>query len=594
MPPAPPPAPDLFPRPRHVDRFDPTTRCTAPTEVAVDPTLPAQGYELHVDAGATRLTHRDEAGRRYGGQAVSQLRADDGSLPTVHVRDHPDVAARGYMLDVSRDRVPTRATLERLVGILATARLTHLQLYVEHTFAYRDHEDVWRDASPLTPDDLRWLDDLCATHGIELAANQNCFGHMGRWLAHDRYRDRAECPDGTEIAPGVPWPPGVLAPTEQNAAFAVALVREQQAALRSRTVNVGCDETFELGRGVSAAQVAEVGTGRVYGEHLRRIIEPLLGDGSAVQVWADVLAHHPEARALLPGGDVTALVWNYDAPDAPTPSLPAALTTLLADVGIDLTTPTDFATRLAPFGDGPTPVWVVPGTSTWCSLVGRLDNALPNLLDAARTARDAGVEGLLITDWGDGGHHQPPSVSDPAILYGGAVAWCADANADLDVATAVDRHAVGDPTGTIGRVLVEVGSIGPRTGVVTRNCSPLAAALLPHQPLLTSGRGDLDAVAEVVALLDGARDDLARSRPSAPDGSDVVAELDVAIGLARHGALRLAASSSGPALDPASMAADLRDLVDRYRETWLARSRPGGLADSTAHLERTLRSYRQG
>ena len=90
------------------------------------------------------------------------------------------------MLDVSRDRVPTRETLERIVGMLALARINQLQLYTEHTFAYRDHEIVWRDASPITPDDVRWLDALCVEHGIELVANQNCFGHMNRWLMHPR------------------------------------------------------------------------------------------------------------------------------------------------------------------------------------------------------------------------------------------------------------------------------------------------------------------------------------------------------------------------------------------------------------------------
>ena len=39
---------------------------------------------------------------------------------------------------------------------------------------------------------------------------------------------------------------------------------------------------------------------------------------------------------------------------------------------------------------------------------------------------------------------------------------------------------------------------------------------------------------------------------------------------------------------------DLRGLVGGFREAWLDRSRPGGLADSTAHLERTLRSYDGG
>ena len=90
------------------------------------------------------------------------------------------------MLDVSRNRVPTRTTLARLVEVLDRCRFNQLQLYVEHTFAYAGHEDVWRDASPLTADDLRWLDDRCAEVGIELVANQNCFGHLAPWLAQPR------------------------------------------------------------------------------------------------------------------------------------------------------------------------------------------------------------------------------------------------------------------------------------------------------------------------------------------------------------------------------------------------------------------------
>lgn len=557
----------------------------------LDAALPAQGYELHVDADGTRLTYADAAGRRYGEQTLAQLRDSDGAIPAVHVRDWPDLAWRGYMLDVSRGRVPTRATLERLVSLLAIARYNHLQLYVEHAFAYAGHEVVWRDASPITPDDLRWLDDLCAKSGIELAANQNCFGHMARWLAHDPYRDWAECPDGVEPMPGLRFPPTVLAPTEANARFAVELVREQMSNLRGRRINVGCDETFELGRGRSAPRASEVGVDGVYLEHVARIVRPLLDEGLAVQLWGDVLGRHPSRLAELPEGDLTPLVWNYDAPDAPAPRIEPSLEEVLAQLGIDVTGRTDFTTRVAPFRESGVPYWVAPGTSSWNSLVGRLDNARANLLDAASIAAAAGAGGLLVTDWGDNGHHQPPSVSDAPLLYGGAVSWCVATNADLVLADAVNRHAVDDPTSTIGRVVETVGSVGSRTGVVARNVSPLFAALFPHMHQISSGRADPDAVGEIVATLDRARDDLARARPGAPDGATVVDELDVAIGLARHGARRLGAAAGGPDPGPAAMRADLAPLVGRYREAWARRSRPGGLAESVRHLERTLRRY---
>lgn len=51
------------------------------------------------------------------------------------------------MLDISRDRVPTRETLEWLVEVLAALGFNELQLYIEHTFAYSGHKEVWEGSS---------------------------------------------------------------------------------------------------------------------------------------------------------------------------------------------------------------------------------------------------------------------------------------------------------------------------------------------------------------------------------------------------------------------------------------------------------------
>lgn len=582
----------LFPVPRHLTWGDASVTSAAPTRVRHDPTLPGQGYDLRVDDEGIQLAHADDAGRRYGEQTLARLRDADGTARAVHVRDWPDVPTRGFLLDVSRDRVPTRETLDRLVSLLATARYNHLQLSFEHAFAYRGHEAVWQSSSPITHDDLRWLDDRCTTEGIELVANQASFGHLARWLDHDQYRARAECPDGVDAA-GFRLPPSVLAPTDDNARFAVELVREQASLLRSGRVNIGCDETFELGRCASAGKAAEIGAIGVYLEHLDRIARPLLDDDCQLLVWGDVVASHPDRIADLPDGEVTYLVWGYDAPGAPVPSVSPAVGQVLDELGIRLDDPTEFDARIRPFLDAGVPFWLAPGTSSWNSLIGRLDNGRANLLDAARVAAAHAVPGVLVTDWGDGGHHQPPSASDPPLLYGGAVTWCVETNADLDLAAVVDREAVDDRTGTIGAVLETIGTVGSRTGVVARNLSPLFAALFPHQVNLTSGRPDLDAVTDVLAVLDQARNDLGGAQPGTDDGDIVVEELDVAIGLATHGTRRLAVDAGAPALDPNEMHAHLAPLIERYRSAWLARSRPGGLDDSARHLERTLDRYRQ-
>jgi len=578
----------LVPRPRRLTTGGPGPAVEGVAiRETIDPHLPAQGFRLTIsEADGVTIDHRDEAGRRYAHQLLAQItaQATDGRLPAVQVEDHPDVAVRGVMLDVSRDRVPTRATLARLVELASLARLNQLQLYVEHTFAYRDHEAVWADASPLTPDDITWLDELCATQGIELVANQNCFGHMGRWLALDAYRARAECPDGWELLPGVPMPPSVLAPTPDNAAFAHALLAELLPSFRSRRVNIGGDEPFELGRGASAAAVAERGLGRVYLDHIRQIADPLVADGYEVQIWADVLRNQPELARDLPP-EVIPVAWCYEAP--PPDGQPLALPRGVAEVMERLGTGPDafsgFGPNVAPLADAGIAFWVAAGTSGWSSLVGRSDNARGNLLDAAVTARDHGCGGYLITDWGDDGHHQPPSVSFGPIVYGGAVAWGLDANRDLDLEAALDRHVFSDPTGRVSGALDVLGRQWARTGQRSINCSPLAAGVFPDQFHLVLDRPDPDRVRTVVDAIEEARTALAAAAPACDDGPIVVQELDQAARLARHGAWHLL-GADGPGAE--RMAADRAELVEGQRAAWLLRSRPGGLSDSLARLTR--------
>ena len=46
-----------------------------------------------------------------------------------------DDSFRGFMLDVSRDRVPTRSTLDFLTRVMVRCGLNHLELYGEAGFA---------------------------------------------------------------------------------------------------------------------------------------------------------------------------------------------------------------------------------------------------------------------------------------------------------------------------------------------------------------------------------------------------------------------------------------------------------------------------
>lgn len=580
---------DLFPAPREQRDTGEGAPPDAPVTRFVDTSLPREGFTLAIGPQGVRIGHADANGLRYAEATLAQIRAQSPDrLPGLHLRDAPDFAERGAMLDVSRDRVPTRETLLRFLDLLSLCRLNQLQLYTEHTFAYRDHETVWRDASPITPDDARWLDEQCRQRGIELVPNQNCFGHMGRWLAHARYRDRAEAPEGFEL-PGLGRrAPAVLAPTEDNARFAVALVRELCESFRSRRVNIGCDETFELGLGRSRDEVAARGRGRVYLEHLQRLLAPLHADGHEVLFWGDVLRNHPELVGELPRVDTVALCWHYEAP-MPAPTVPASARPLLERLGVTAEALRGFAGQVPPFAEAGLPYWVCPGTSCWNSFVGRWSNARANLLDAAETGLARGASGLLVTDWGDNGHLQPLSVSFAPLVYAGGLAWGLARHRELDVAAVLDRLVFEDSRGVLGALLLEVGDVYRRTGLTTFNASPLFGALVPGASI-AFGALDAGATREVADRLGEAMVRIGHAEPTAEDAGTCVRELTQAIRLARQGAWRLLRAAGAEAPEADVLREDLAQAIREQAACWRLRSREGGLRDSLARLEAALAS----
>jgi hexosaminidase len=561
--------PTVFPAPRAVERLSGAGSLEL-TDIEVDPHLPVNGYELEVGESGTRVRHADELGLRYARQTLTGLEP-----VACRIVDHPDFAHRGFMLDISRDRVPTNETLAWLVEVLATLRYNHLELYIEHTFAFAGHEAVWTDASPITAAELGALDRLCAAQGMELSVCQNTFGHMGRFLAHDAYRPRAECPDGARSPfDGRPMAPSTLAPTEANAALGLELVRAQLAHVASRRVNIGADEPFELGQGASAAAVADRGRAAVYLEHLRRLTDPLIADGLEVLFWGDVLRRHPELVGLLPPGGATAIVWNYEAPEA-TPGGFASLLPerLLELLGMPSDSHLGFVAHTRSYADVGYPFWVAPGTSSWNSLIGRWSNARANLLDAAEVGRAQSAPGFLLTDWGDNGHLQPLAISLPAIVYGAGVAWCADTNADMAPEPAID-HITGLPG--FGAILTSLGDVYLDSGLMPLNGSPLFAALVPSSGYPILGQPDPAGHREGLAKLAAALEAL----PAGRLGDEVHA----AVRLARQGAWRLGRGAGLEGPDDDALGADLAGAIDCQRSAWLASSRPGGLADSLARL----------
>lgn len=310
------------------------------------------------------------------------------------------VPERGFMLDVSRGRVPTERFLFRLAEQLSELGYNRLQLYVEHTFAFRNHEIVWRDASPLTAEEIRRLDARCAELGIELTPNLNSFGHVERWLKHEKYKPLAECPEGFfhEIFK-MRRAAGTFAACEASADFMAELYREFLPNFSSENFNIGGDEPWELGQGRSRELCEKRGRRAVYVEHMLRLKKRAEACGKKIMFWGDVLLDEAgEIPAeLLRGGSVP-VIWGYEAAH-PFDAQCARVKSALAEA------------------DGNGGFYVSPGTSSWLSFGTRQTNAFADIRNACAAAKKYGARGVLLTAWGDFGYHNPFSANLLPLIF---------------------------------------------------------------------------------------------------------------------------------------------------------------------------------
>lgn len=525
----------------------------------------AQGYRLEIAPTGILLAAHDEAGLFYGVATLCQLLSEPDGLPCLLIEDWPDFPVRGVMLDISRDKVPQMETLLAFVDRLAGWKINQLQLYTEHTFAYRLHPDVWHAASPMTGEEILTLDAYCRERHMELVPNQNSFGHLERWLKHPRYAPLAEIHGEFPVPWGTAHGPFSLAPVHPGSLELVhSLYDELLPHFTSRQFNVGCDETFDLGHGQSQALCAARGVGRVYLDFLLALYRDVTARGFTLQFWGDIILHHPELVAELPP-DAIALEWGYEA-DHP------------------------FEAHGAQFAAAGIPFYVCPGTSAWCSLAGRTDNALGNLRQAAEHGFQHGATGYLNTDWGDRGHWQALPVSYLGFAAGAAYSWCLETHREADWPLLLSRYAFDDPSGATGRVAYDLGNVYQATGVEISNGTLLFWILQRSREQLLARPGMTPAgLQRALAALDAALAPLGQERMARPDAALIRREFRLTARLLRYACHRgLWALGEPPGLD---LTAELHAILAEYRALWLARNRPGGLNDSAARLESLLGEY---
>ena len=398
-----------------------------------DDTMKDEEYHLEASVVGITITGGADRGLLYGVQTLRQIVRQCGScVPCMRIHDWPEIKNRGFYHDVTRGRIPTLPYLKEMADRLAFYKINQMQLYIEHTYLFEGLSEMWRDDTPLTAEDILEFDAYCAGLNIELIPNISCFGHLYKLLRTKSWGHLCELPDPRKV------PFGFIdrqlhhtldVTNDESFELIKKMIEEFMPLFTSEHFNIGADETFDLGKGRSREQAAQIGIDRLYIDYVRKLCEFLVEKGKKPMFWGDIICDFPEVIKELPKQTIC-LNWGYEKDQSD-----------------------ETVRKLSEAG---AVQYCCPGVNGWNQFVNRLDVAYENIKRMCTYALQYHAEGVLTTDWGDYGHLNHPDFSIPGMIYGAAFSWNRNIPSFDEINRQISQVEYGDRSGRIVSILARI------------------------------------------------------------------------------------------------------------------------------------------
>lgn len=399
----------------------------------IDEELCEKKYCLTVEEEKILLRGGSLSSLGWGVQTLRQLfRQYAALLPNVYIEDEPDFENRGFFHDVTRGRIQTLPNLKKMVDTMVFYKLNQLQLYIEHTYLFRDMPELWRDETPLTSDEILELDTYCFERGVELVPCLASFGHLYKLLSTRTYSDLCELRGsaGQEFSFCDRMEHHTLnAADHRSKELACGMIGEFMQLFRSEKFNICADETFDLGKEKSRETAEKMGRSQMYAEFVQGLFDFLIKQGKKPMFWGDIICESPELLKTF-SDEVACLCWGYSENQKDTE------VKILYEAG--------------------TRQYVCPGTRGWNHWTNQIKHSYANITKMCNYGRKYKAVGVLNTDWGDYGHINHPVFSVPGLIYGAVFSWN-DAKLDFDeINRQISILEFGDASGALVDCLAKI------------------------------------------------------------------------------------------------------------------------------------------
>ena len=301
---------------------------------------------------------------------------------TLNISEKRSVDTTWIMLDASRNRVYTVATIKEWLRFMALAGVNGFMLYTEETYEIPGEPLFGYMRGRYTHDELKAIDDAAHSLGIEVIPCFQTLAHLQRMLRYDAY---SKVKDTSSV---------MLCDEPETYVLIEKMIDAITAPFRSKRVHLGMDEAWDLGRG---ALLDKNGVYQapfdVISRHLEKVIEITRKRDLKPMIWGDMFfralagTHNyydtsveitPELKAKVPQ-DVQLIYWDYYHTSRDVYDAMIEKTRQLTDM----------------------PVVVAPGIWTWNHLWAAYDFSEKTLLPCMESCADSNVQDLILTMWGD-------------------------------------------------------------------------------------------------------------------------------------------------------------------------------------------------
>ena len=304
----------------------------------------------------------------------------------------------GVMLDCSRNAVMKPEKVKQFAFLIREMGYNTLMLYTEDTYEIDDNPYFGHMRGRYSKTELKDLDAYCASIGIALVPCIQTLAHLNAMFHYPEQYDAIRDIDDV-----------LLIGEEKTYELIDKMFSTLSECFTTRTAHIGMDEAYSVGLGKYLQKHGYCDRFDIINTHLHRVCEIAKRYGFQTMIWSDMFCK----LALNSGnyyensGDLDKIREKADLPD---------------DVSLVYwdyySTDYDRYVRMLKtnqaFGR---PVYFAGGAWTWRGM--SPDNAfsIAATAPALRACRDCGVDGVLMTVWGDDGAECSKFAVLPALYY---------------------------------------------------------------------------------------------------------------------------------------------------------------------------------